>query len=66
MAQHQTGRILAVLFFLGGAAIIRSLMRPAVNMPFLMTGMFLLLVAVILLIRALTRIRSGTRGPGSG
>jgi len=56
MARQRSGKILAVLFFLGGAAVIRSLIRPAVDMPFLMTGLFLLLISVILLIRALTRI----------
>jgi|GEM_PF-4654860 len=56
MARQRSGKIIAVLFFLGGAAVIRSLIHPAVDMPFMVTGMFLLLVAVILLIRALTRI----------
>lgn len=56
MAQQSAGRVIAVLFFLGGTAIIRSLLRPAINMPFLLAGTFLLLVALILLIRALSRI----------
>lgn len=56
MPDRKTGRIIAVLFFLGGAAVIRSLLRPAVDMPFMVTGLFLLLVAMILLIRAVMRI----------
>lgn len=56
MARGHAGRGIAVLFFLGGAAVIRSLMTPAVDMPYFLIGLFLLLVALILLIRALLRI----------
>lgn len=54
--QKHSGRIIALLFFLGGGAVIGSLLHPAINMPLLMGGAFLLLVALILLIRALSRI----------
>lgn len=56
MARRHAGKVIAVLFFLGGAAIIRSLMTPAINMPFFLAGTFLLLVTLILLILALLRI----------
>jgi len=54
--QKHSGRTIALLFFLGGAAVIGSLLHPAINMPLLMGGTFLLLVALILLIRALSHI----------
>ena len=56
MARGHTGKVIAVLFFLGGAAVIGSLLHPAINMPLLLGGTFLLLVALILLIRALSSI----------
>jgi hypothetical protein len=54
--EKRAGRIIAILFFLGGAAVIGSLLHPAINMPLLLGGAFLLLVALIQLIRALSRI----------
>jgi hypothetical protein len=56
MVQGHSGKVIAVLFFLGGAAVIGSLLHPVVNMPLLLGGAFLLLVALILLILALRRI----------
>lgn len=56
MVQGHSGKVIAVLFFLGGAAVIGSLLHPAVNMPLLLGGAFLLLVALILLVLALLRI----------
>ena len=46
----------AVIFFVGGAAVIRSVMTPTVSMPFLIVGSVLLLIALIMFIKQLKNI----------
>lgn len=50
------GKFIAILFLLGGAAVIRSLMRSDINAAFLATGCVLLSVAMVLFIMQLRKI----------
>ena len=50
------GKFIAILFLLGGASVIRSMMRSDVNTGFLVTGCILLSAAIILFIMQLRKI----------
>jgi hypothetical protein len=51
------GKIIAILFLIGGAAVIRSLMTSSVNMIILAAGCIILLTALVLFIRQLKKIQ---------
>lgn len=52
----RSGKIIALIGFLGGAAIIRSMMRAEINMGYLLMGCLLLVVALLLFIRQVRNI----------
>jgi LPXTG-motif cell wall-anchored protein len=52
----KSGLIIAIIGFFGGAAIIRSLMRPEVNTTYLIFGVMLLAIAIFLFINKIRKI----------
>ena len=54
--QKKTGTTIAIIGFLGGASIIRSLMRSEIDMTYLIMGCALLLIALVLFINQIRRI----------
>ena len=50
------GKIIAVIFFIGGAMVIRGLLTPQPHMFFLGIGSFLLVVALFMFFRELLNI----------
>jgi hypothetical protein len=54
--QKKTGITIAVIGFLGGASIIRSLMRTEIDMTYLVLGFTLLLIALVLFINQIRQI----------
>jgi len=52
----QSGKLIAVIFFLGGASVIRSLMRSEINGFYLTLGCILLLISVLMFIKQIKNI----------
>ena len=50
------GKKIAFMLLIGGGAVIYSLMTAIVNMPILIFGLIVLLIAVILFVREIAKI----------
>ena len=53
------GKFIAGMVFVGGLVVIRSLLTPTINMPILITGLIILLVAVGLFVKEISNIGGG-------
>jgi hypothetical protein len=51
------GRLTAILVLIGGVAIIRSMMTPAVDMFYLSAGCLILIIALAMFITQVKKIR---------
>lgn len=50
------GNLIAVIFFIGGAMVVRGLLTPVPHVIYLSVGGFLLVLAIFLFIRELMKI----------